>query len=238
MKKIILIALAALLLLPALPGGAQDVSYVGESSTAGLSISVTDQGLRTGVISTRVQSSSTEECAGTACASAAGAAEPVGTTVTATTPGEGNPDPVASGSIGDADPQLEQILRGDFGTATATTTATTALGNAQGFQVDVTLTQTLVNPLPAEITGPLNDGIAQIADGLTPIAENDPTGVIAGVSDALTGLVGNLGASPILSVQGAESNGDSDFTDGRVNADAMASGAILVLLPAVDRRTG
>ena len=246
MKKFIPLALAALLLVPAAPAATQQSSatptptptattaagptqiYAGAGATRGLSLTLAGQGLLTGITDTHIASDTTDDCAGVACASAAGAAEPLGTTVTATSPGEGNPDPVQAGNL---DP-FEGALAGEFGEASAMTTTTpSATGTANGLNASVTLNQTILGQLPAEITGPLNDGLTQLGDALQPVADGDPTGAISGVTDTLASLITDLQSRPLLTVQGGQSTSATSIAGETVTTTTTAGGAIIVLLP-------
>lgn len=258
MNKLLLTAFAVLLLLPAMPGGAQDPStspspspsasptpdatlnqattdgpgtqvFAGRSNTRGLSLTLGGQGLRTGITTTNIASDETDACAGVACATAAGAAEPLGTTVTATAPGNPTPEPAEAGNLA----AFEGALNGRFGVASATASATpSAEARADGVQdLDVTLTQTIVSGLPPELTGGINEGLQGLADGLTPVAEGDPTGAIQGLLDTLTTLLDDLANGPLLTIHAAPGESDSVITDGVVTSTARSGGVIITLLP-------
>ncbi|WP_341253590.1 LPXTG cell wall anchor domain-containing protein [Euzebya pacifica] len=255
MKKFLFTALAVALLVPAVPGGAQlpvgstptptptptptattaattsttpQQIYAGRTSTRGLALTIAGQGLRAGVTTTNVASDTTDTCTGLACATAAGVAEPFGETATSTTPGG---EPTASVEVANLD-AFAGALDGVIGAATATTTSGPAAdGTANGLTVDVTLTQTVVGQLPAELTGPLNDGLGQIAEALQPLADGDPTGIVSGVTDQLTVLLDDLAAGPLLRIQGGQSTSNSTFDDGTVTSTAATEGVIITLLP-------
>lgn len=203
--------------------------FAARTATRGVALTVQGQGLLLGTTTTRIASDTTEQCAALACATAAGLAEPLGTTVMAMSPGNPDPEPAEAGNL----EPLAQALSGQFGAATASTTdQPSAQAEADGLTIDVTLTQTLVENLPTELTDGLNDALGQIADGLAPIAEGDPTGTIAGVTDTIRGLVGDLGSGPLLRVQGGQTQSMSTIDDaGTLTSTATTAGAIIVLLP-------
>ncbi len=259
MKKLILPALVVALALPALPGAAQlpvpsssasatptptatasatptatstDGTpvqiYAGRAGTRGLTIAGGGMGLNFGLTQTSVASSSTDGCAGVACAAAAGVGEPLGTTTTATSPGEGNPEPVEAFNLDPA----SQAVAGQGGAAEAdTTTQPSAGGVTDAITLELTLTQTLLSQFPAEVTDGLNSGIAQLTDALSPLTENDPTGVLSGVTDQLNSLLDDLASGPLLTIQGGQTESSTSFDDGVVTSTSAAQGVIITLLP-------
>ncbi|CAN5466089.1 hypothetical protein BH23ACT9_BH23ACT9_34050 [soil metagenome] len=262
MKKLLLIASIAALMLPALPGAAlplptptpspsptptptatatpdpaaetgPTLTYAGRGLTNALGLTFTDQGLQTGVTNTRVANAATDECAGIACALGAGAAPPFGDFAIAVSPGNPGPNSVQAFDLGeDASPEFEQLLTLTIGAATAQTTDQPfSTATANGLSLDLTITQTVLENLPEEVTGGLEDALGQIAEGLSPIAEGDPTGTIGGLTDLLEGLVGDLTSSPLVRIQAGQSTSSADFEDGTVSADAAAAGAVIVILP-------
>lgn len=262
MKKLLLVALTGVLLLPALPGAAQlpgtdpsptptptptatatptadpaatgpTLTYAGRGITRSIGGELGGNALAFGITSSRTANGATDECEGIACATAAAAVEPFGEQASATSPGNPGPNEVQAFDVGeDADPQLEQLLAATVGAATAQTSdQPSAAGTANGATIDLVLTQTVVDNLPPELTEGLQDGISQIVEGLEPVAEGDPTGVIGGLTETLDGLLADLSASPLFRLQLGESASTSDFAEGTVSARAQAAGAILTILP-------
>lgn len=256
MKKFILPALVAALVLPALPGGAQlplgsesptptptptvtatptptSTSgtpvqiYAGRAGTRGIALTGGGQGLVLGSTQTRIASSSTDDCTGVACATAAGLGEPLGESANAVSPGEGN----ASVESGNLEPAAA-LLDGRFGAAEATTTTQpSAAGTTDTATLELTLTQTILSQFPADVTDQINSGIAQLTDALSPLTEADPTGILGGVTDQLNTLLDDLANGPLLTIQGGQTASSTSITDGVITSTSAAEGLIITLLP-------
>ena len=210
-------------------------TFAGQGGARGLNLTLQDQGLTLGLTEGRVQSAATNDCAGVACARAAGAVEPFGTTVTATSPGSPGPAEEAAFDLGtDVSPELTQVLDATIGAARAATAESPVLlaeGDAGAAHLEVTLTQTLLEELPEELTGGLEEALGAIAEGLAPIAEQDESGTIQGILDQLESLVGDLTSAPLLTVDLGPTEAMSTAQGMRVDASSRAAGAVVVIAP-------
>lgn len=238
MKRHLVLGLAiAVVALVALPTTAQEgqLTYASEGVGRGLRLSLGGNALELGVIETIVQSGPTEECQSTACATAAGLREPSGGSPVATAIWPDQPGPVTVQTFGlgqDVDPGFEQALVLNIGDATAqATSATTSAGQANAAQVDITLTQSILSQLPPELTGPLQEGLEQLGEGLEPITSQDPTGVLAGVVDQIVDLGSDLTSAPIATLNQGPTRGSNTFANGTVASHVEAGGLVLVLVP-------
>lgn len=233
------LAAAALMLLAVpQPSGAAH-TYTGVASATGLELTVTPpegepQGLTIGFTQSAVQSGPTEEgCEGdaVACASAAAALEPFGTTVTATSPGDEGPKASTAFTLPEG---LAPLLLADVAGATAG--ARHVPGDSAGradagvSTIDVTVTQTLVESVP-----PIQDALDAVNENLGPIFEQDPTGTIGPIlSGALDQIATNLGSGPVARVSAGPSSSNVTDLEGRTSATARANGAVVTLLPPPD----
>ncbi len=183
-----------------------------------------------------VLSAPTSACVtGVACASAAGAAEPIGTTITATAPGDPGPKDAAGVTLGTAaSPQPEPALRGTLGAAhvaAADTPSRVGTGEAQDAQLEVTLTPTLLAQLPPTLATGLEDALGAIAQAIAPIVDQDPTGTLADIADQLTVLLADLGAAPLMAVDLGGTTSDATHQGATTAARSTVRGSSIVLVP-------
>jgi hypothetical protein len=238
--RIIAILVSTLLLIAAPAQAATDHSFIGTAEATALKLSITPpggeaQGLTFGATGALVQSESSDDCEGIACATGAAAVEPFGETVQVVV----TKKPQAANAEAFALPEeLAPILTGALGVASATATPApvpTADGVATAGELEINLVRTLLEPLEENLDGAVN----QIVDGLQPLLdplqENDPSGLTEQVETLIRDLVPALADQPLTTVRiGASSAGAADSptdADGITSARATAEGAVIELAP-------
>jgi hypothetical protein len=228
-----LLAVSALLVAIAAPAGANH-TYNGTASATALRLAVTPPGaepqaLTIGFTEARVQSAPVEggcEADAAACARAAAATEPFGTTAEARAPGE----PTRAESVAFAIPEpLDQILAAQIAVAVAEAQLEPTRGQSDAAvsTIDVTLTQTLGEQVPQ-----IPDAVEQVTEALSPVLDSDPTGQVGPrVKGVLERIAENLGSAPLATVVAGPANSTSVDADGVTTATAKSNGAVITLVP-------
>ena len=240
MKLRMLALVICTLLVAAVPAQADEHTFIGSSEGTALKLTITPpggepQGLTFGASGALVQSESSEECKGTACATSAAAVEPFGQTASVSV----TQRPDSASAEGFVVPeQLAPILSGALGTATAQAApapAPVADGTATSGAVEINLVNSVLEPLAEDLDG----AVDQIVDGLQPLLdplqENDPSGLTEQVETLIRDLVPALADQPLTTVRIGASTAHADDSvkgsDGVTSARATAEGAVIELAP-------
>ena len=115
--------------------------------------------------------------------------------------------------------------------AAADTPSRVGTGEAQDAHLEVTLTPTLLAQLPPTLATGLEDALGAIAEGIAPIADQDPTGTLADIADQLTALLGDLGAAPLMAVDLGGTTSDATHQGATTAARSTVRGSSIVLVP-------
>ena len=228
------------LMIAAAPASADEHSFVGTAEATALKLTITPpggepQGLTFGASGATVQSASSEDCKGTACASGAAAVEPFGQTAQVSVTNQAD----STSAEGFVVPEpLEPILAGSLGVATAAASPAptpTADGTATSGEVEINLVSSLLEPLSEDLNGAVN----QIVDGLEPLLdplqEGDPSGLTEQVETLVRDLVPALADQPLTTIRVGASTSHADdsakATPKLTTARATAEGAVIELAP-------
>jgi hypothetical protein len=228
------------LLMVAAPAHADQHTFIGTAEATALKLTITPpgdspQGLTFGASGATVQSDTSEDCDGTACASGAAAVEPFGETAQVTVTQRAD----SASAEGFVVPEpLEPILSGALGIATAQATpspAPTADGTATAGELQINLVNSLLEPLREDLEGGVNELVDGLAPLLDPLQENDPSGLTEQVETLIRDLVPALADQPLTTVRiGASTSHADDSAEGSegiTTARATAQGAVIELAP-------
>lgn len=226
------VLLAVALVLAALPASAQEDSggrtYVAEASSTALQITINGEGLRLGDASAAVRSDAEQEgCEGEASACAAAASLAGYNDTSASSPDDEGPN---DGTGGEIPEDFSPLLSGTIAEALARAGAADAAGQANGADLSINLTETILGDEQAE---PLREGLADLSEGLFgPIAEGDPSGEIGPrLKSTFDLLVENLANAPLATVEVLPSASEAADSSEAVTASAQAKGAVITVAP-------
>ena len=236
----VVLAVCTLLGATAPISAAEDREFIATADGTALKLTITEpggepQGLTIGSSSALVQSSPSDACAGTACASSAAAIEPFGETATVVAKKTVQKDS-AEGFTAPA--EFEPVLDGALGTATVTANpapAPRANGTATAGSLEVNVLDTLLDQ--GEIGQQLDGAVDELTESLTPVLdplqENDPSGVLTEVEALIKELIAALDNNPLAVVEvGASTAEAQDFPKKDLTvATATADGAEIQLAP-------
>jgi hypothetical protein len=235
MKSRALIALVvAVLLFGAAAVAYADHAYTGHARVVGLTLHLQDDDVLAGLTDARVQSGPVKDgCRGTtnACAMAAGLAEPLGRTARASAPGEqGTKTAPATVLTPTGSTLLGQTIGARIGQSTAVATPpadTKAKGTASKNVVALNLGQQV-----AAVQQRLRTEVPSLADGLTALAKDDPSGVTRRVADGLNRIAQDPATQPLITITTGPALSESSDRQGKTTATAIANGGQVIIGPA------
>lgn len=236
--RFVALAVCSLMLAAAPLSAAEDRAFVATADGTALKLTVTPpggeaQGLTIGASSALVQSSASEACEATACATSATAVEPFGATASVAAKNSNQAD-TAEGFTAPA--ELEPILSGALGVASVSASpapSPKAAGEATAGHLEVNVLNTALTPIKDDLDG----AVDQIVEGLQPILdpakEGDPTGLTTEVENLIDALVPALADNPLAMIEvGTSTAAASDAAKkGLTSATATAAGADIKLAP-------
>lgn len=236
--KLIALAICGLLVAATPSSAAVEREFIATADGTALKLTITEpggqpQGLTIGSSSVVVQSSPSDGCAGTACASSAAAVEPFGETAEVVAKNNAEKDS-AEGFTAPAG--LEPILSGALGTATVTAEpapSPRAGAQATAGTLKVNVVKTLLDPIADELDGAVDEITNGLEPILGPVENGDPTGLTTEVRKLLDALIPALADNPLAVVEvGASTAEASDSVkQGLTTATATAEGADIQLAP-------
>ncbi|HWB71840.1 MAG TPA: hypothetical protein VG452_06455, partial [Egibacteraceae bacterium] len=228
--RFIALMAGALLLATAAPAGADHAFSVTATGTA-FKLALAGQELTLGFTDAGAQSAASDACSQTvavACAAAAAAIEPFGTTVRVHAPGQEGPEQSTALTIPEP---LSQVVAADVAAARAVARGLPeprGLANAGEAQVDLTLTQTLVENVPQT-----QETLQGISDQLLGTVEDtDPTGEVGGrIRGTIDAIIDDLDSAPLATVTVGPSSSETVDANGVSSAVAAAQGAVVTVAP-------
>lgn len=239
MKNRSLIApVVVVLLFSAATAAYADHAYTATARAVGLTLRMQDQGLTAALTDAKVQSGPVrgEGCADNtyACATAAGLAEPLGKTAHASAPGnQGSKTAPATNLTPTGTTLLGRAITAQIGQSTAVATPpadTKAKGTAGQSIVSLNLGQQI--PAAQTVQQRIRTEVPAIVDGLSAIAENDPSGATRRIADGLGLIAQNPAAQPLVKITTGPALSESTDLEDKTTATAIANGAEVVIGPA------
>ncbi len=255
MKKLFVGALFVALLLPALPGGAQNsqtndttsdtdptteldagsgvanrLLFAGAGTVNGLEVEIGGNELDTVELQVNHLSASGSDCTAITCADAAGALEPAGAEAEARRGTAVTNDTVDAANLDDgAAGNLEAYLSGRLGEAQATTSTTGARSEADGAQLELLLTDAAVADLSSPGVQGMTDNLIRLDQALAALPQGDPA--LDEIEEAVSELRADLTDRPLVTMYGGDGVSTSVFSDRVIRTESTVGPSIITVIP-------